>query len=252
MKPLLLALIEDEPGARNMVRILLGQHCPHVQIVGEAGSVKAGIELLKTQRPQIVLLDVDLGDGTGFDLLDRIPKPDFRTIFITGHDEFALRAFRYSAVDYLLKPVQPHDLASAISRASKTGELETALACLEQLMDIHRTRRMERIALTDAEGLHLLPLARIIRLKGEGSYTTFHLDGGERHIATRSIGEFEDLLPPDQFFRTHQSHIVNLDHVRMILRREGGGALMSDGEEVPVARRRKEEFLERLGGGVER
>ncbi|GJM33551.1 MAG: DNA-binding response regulator [Saprospiraceae bacterium] len=238
-----IAIIDDESDARQSLKILINSLCPDVEICGEAGSVESGYILIRKSQPHGVLLDISMEDGTGFDLLDKFPNPSFQVIFTTAHDDFALKAFRYHALDYLLKPTNPVELAQAIDRV--TVELpEDFPARISNLLESTRNGRLDKIALTSLEGMVFLHLDQIVHLESDGSYTTFYLLNQERHLISRPMKDFEDLLSEDGFFKLHQSHIVNLSFVKKILREEGGYALMEDGCKVPIARRRKEEFLE--------
>jgi two-component system LytT family response regulator len=247
-----IVLVDDEPPARALLRALLNRYCPAVECVGEAGSVAAAEELIRRVQPDAVLLDVAMEDGTGFDLLDRFPGLSFQVIFTSAHHDYAVRAFRYHALDYLLKPVAPRDLIAAIGRLgseSQTVYLEKIRALLEST----RENQLTRLVLSTLEGQTFLPLEDIIRLESDGNYTTFHVAGHERHVVSRSIKEFEELLPAGRFFRVHQSHIVNLAFVRKIVKKDGDYAVMSDGRTVPIARRRKDEFvgsMVRFSGGA--
>lgn len=240
-----IAIIDDEPDARQALHTMLNMLCPDAEICGEADGVQSGYVLIRQRRPHAVLLDISMEDGTAFDLLDKFPHPEFQVIFTTAHDEFALKAFRYHALDYLLKPINPEALAQAIDRI-KPELPEGIPAQISNLLESARTRQLNKITLTSQEGMVFLQLDQIVRLESEGSYTTFYLLNKERHIITRPMKDFEELLPETVFFRLHQSHIINLFFVKKILREDGGYALLEDGAKVPVARRRKDALMEVL------
>lgn len=238
-----IAIIDDESDARISLRIMLNSLCPDVEICGEADSVASAFLLIRQTQPHGILLDISMEDGTGFDLLDKFPRPDFQVIFTTAHDEFALRAFRYHALDYLLKPINPVELAETIDRVKLT-QPEDYSTKINNLLESTRTQQLDRITLTSLEGLIFLRLSQIVHLESDGSYTTFHLLNQERHLIARPMKDFEELLPEEEFFKLHQSHIVNLSFVKKILREDGGYALMEAGKKIPIARRRKDAFLE--------
>ena len=238
-----IAIIDDEPDARQSLRTLLNTLCPEVEICGEADSVESGYVLLRQTNPHGVLLDISMDDGTSFDLLDKFQRPNFQVIFTTAHDEFALKAFRYHALDYLLKPISPVELAQTIDRI-KTEMPEDFPTRISHLLESTRTRQLNKITLTSQEGMVFLDLDQIIHLESEGSYTTFYVANGERHVIARPMKDFEEMLPEDDFFRLHQSHLVRMSSVKKILREDGGYALMENGNKVPIARRRKDEFME--------
>ena len=240
-----IALVDDEADARQLLRSMISSLCPDVEVCGEADSVESAYVLIRQTQPHVVLLDISLEDENGFDLLDKFPQPTFQVIFTTAHDEFALKAFRYHALDYLLKPINPVELAQAIDRV-KQEVIPNFQAKISNLLESTRNKQLNKITLNSQEGMVFLRLDQIIRIESEGSYSTFYLLNQERHVVSRPMREFEELLPKDLFFKLHQSHLINLAFVKKILREEGGYALMEEGCKVPIARRRKDEFLEAM------
>lgn len=238
-----LAIIDDEPAARAYLRTLLAAYCPEIEVCGEADDVETAFQLLRHTRPQAILLDISLKDGTGFDLLDKFNPPPFRVIFTTAYDAFALRAFRYHALDYLLKPILSDDLVRAVDRLG-FDQQEDFTQKINYLLESTRRNKLDKIALTSQEGTVFLQLDKIIRLQSDGNYTTFYLINSERYVISRQLKEFEDMMPEQDFFRLHQSHMVNIAFVKKILREDGGYAEMEDGSRLPIARRRKDEFIE--------
>ena len=240
-------LIDDEPQARQALRSLLADCAPDFRVIAEAENVRSGLTLLRRQRPDVVFLDIQMPDGTGFDLLDQLPDPGFHLIFTTAFDHFALKAFRYHAIDYLVKPVDPDDLQPTCRRIrAQSGQRLTA-GQARGLLEAFRRGKADKLTLSTSEGLVLLPLADIVRLEASGSYTSFFTRSGERTVVARTLKDFARLLPPEQFFRVHQSHLINLSLVRKVLREDGDFAVMEGGAKVPVARRKKEAFLRALG-----
>ena len=242
-------LIDDEPAARKVLQVFIGEYCPNLHIVGEANGVQEGFRLIKEKNPDLVFLDVEMGDGQGFDLLDKFPKPSFKVIFTTAHDQFAVRAFKYYAVDYLLKPVDPEELQAAVKKVWEQQATTGLLQLLQAMQQPQREQVFDKMALPSSDGITMMNVKDILRLESDAGYTTFHSNDGEKILVTRSIGEFEEVLPRQSFFRIHVSHLVNLNFVKKFLREDGGYALLENGEKVPIARRRKDEFLERLKGG---
>lgn len=239
-------LIDDEPSARQVIRTYLNEFCPKFQLVGEAGNVQDAIRLVRERRPGLLFLDIHMADGEGFDLLDKFDQPDFHVIFTTAHDEFALRAFRYSAVDYLLKPIGPDEFLRAVDKALRLRERPDFQHFLSLMQQPRQAAAFQKIALPSLEGITLVKLSNIVRLEANGGYTNFFMASGEHCLITRSIGEFEEILPQGSFFRVHVSHLVNLDFVKKFLREDGGYLLLEDNSKVPIARRRKDEFMEVL------
>lgn len=238
-------IVDDEPATRNLLRQLFEDYFPDVDLVGAADDVASGIKLLEKEKPDLLLLDIQMPDGSGFDLLNHFETPDFQLIFITAYDKFALKAFDYNAIDYLLKPLEPKSLKKAIEKTRKNSD-RTLSPRLKGMMEVLETRQAQRIALSSAEGYAFYNLDEIVRLESSGGYTTFHIADGERTTVAKTLKDYEELLPEDMFFRVHQSHIVALKFVRKFLKAENGQAMMTDGYKVPVARRKKDKFIELL------
>ncbi len=243
-------LIDDEVNSRQALRNLLTQLCPDVHIAGEAKNADAGIELINTLNPQLVFLDIQMPGKTGFDLLASLDKIDFDIVFTTAYHEYAVKAFRFSAIDYLLKPIDPDDLMAAVSKAAKNqkpasaGQVDLLKQLWQQLSaDKKGQNENQKLALPTQEGIHLVEIKDIVRCEALGSYTKFYLSTGEKLITSRLIKDYEEILTEYGFFRVHQSYIINMKHVKKYVKGDGGQVWMSDGEEIEVARRRKDDFL---------
>lgn len=243
---LTLAIIDDEPAARDIVRRVVQEKMPAAQIVGEAGSIAEALEMLPHARPQVVLLDIGLSDGTGFELLQHYTGPPLQVIFITAFDEFAVKAFRFSALDYLVKPFDPSDLTAALHKAQSQQYPEFFASQLANLMLANQNRSFEKIALPTSGTLHLVALEDIIRIESAGGYTTVFVQKGEKILLSRNIKDFEEILPESRFFRIHQSHIIHLGSVLKVLSQDGDFVLMEDGACLPLSRRRKDVFMTAL------
>lgn len=246
--PLRAVIVEDEEKARKNLTALLTEYCPQVEISGSAGTVAEGVELINNQKPVLLFLDVKMRGETGFDLLEKFDQLDFEIIFTTAHDEFALRAFKFNAVDYLLKPIKIDELVSAVNRAEQRLSLrnrqdENIRALLAAAKN---PGPFEKIALPTMEGLVFVKLNEIIRCEASDNYTTFYLTGNQKIMVSKTIKHFEDLLAPHNFFRVHQSHLINLGHIKKYYRGDGGYLVMADGASVMVARRKKETFLKQF------
>lgn len=242
-------IIEDEEKARSNLMQILNEYCNNVvEVVDAQDSVKSGILAIQQHNPDLVFLDVQMQGETGFDLLEQIDKINFEIIFTTAHNEYAVRAFKFSAIDYLLKPVDIDELINAVA---KTGEKirqhatkERYELVIENLKGQQST--FNKIALPTAEGLIFVQVAEIIRCESEDNYTHFFLVDGERILVSKTIKYFEELLTDQDFFRVHQSHLININHIKEYHKGEGGYAIMSDDSAVIVSRRKKEAFLKRL------
>ena len=242
------AIVDDEKNARLTLRELLAEFCPKMNVVGEADGVDSGLKLLEKKHPDILFLDIQMNDGTGFDLLDQAGQLDSKVVFATAFDQFAVKAFRYHAFDYLVKPIDPDELKELCRKLRKEATEQLSIQSIPELLRSIRAQAIENLALSTSEGHIYLKLDDIIRLESNGNYTLFYSSEGDKIMVSRTLGEFGEILPDEIFYRTHQSHIVNLRHVRKVLREDGGYALMSDGAKVSISRRRKDDFLDRLGG----
>ena len=236
-----LVIVDDEAPARASLRAALASIDLPVEVVGEAGDLAGAVRLLDAERPDVVLLDIWLGDGTGFDVLDRTAYKDHRVVFVTAFDQYAVRAFQSGALHYLMKPVVRADLQQALERVRSTGA--TAPAALNKVRQV----LTDRITINTVEGFHVLHPQEIVRCESDGNYTRLFLRGGERILASRTMKEFENLLEAHGFMRVHHSHLVNMAEVRMYLNRDGGMLVLSTQDEVPIAHRRKQEVVEALG-----
>ncbi len=244
--PLKIALVDDEPTARAALRQLLRVHCPQTVVVGEAGSVAEGLALLRQSPPELLLLDVEMEDGTGFDLLEQARPLPCLLVFVTAHDEFAVRAFRCNAIDYLLKPVNPDDLAAAVQKAQQGIEHTQLYHRIEALLHTAAVGRIERMVLHTPKGLVFIHTSDIACVESCGNYAFVHLTSGERHLDARNLKEYEEVLPYPAFVRTHQSFIVQVALVRQWLKGESDDLMLSTGMRVPVSRRRREVLLRLL------
>lgn len=253
MKHLRAVIIDDETNAREALSNLLRLLCPEVEICGEAKNADLGIELIRKEQPNLVFLDIQMPGKTGFDLLSSYEKVTFGVIFTTAYQEYAIKAFRFSAIDYLLKPIDPDELQAAIEKFKvQVGTIDAQqLQILQEQLDAKQSLKLEqrkkndthRIALPTAEGIHFVQMTDIIQCESLGSYTKFHLIKGPAIVVSRLLKEYEEILDNYYFFRVHQSNIINLEHIKRYVKGDGGQVWMSDNTEIEVSRRRKDEFL---------
>lgn len=243
-----IALIDDESSARNSARNVLHQYFPQVSIAGEAGTVAEGYELIQSTQPDVVLLDIDMPDGTGFDLLGKWKDPPFKVIFITAFDQFAVKAFQFSAFDYLLKPFDPQSLVEDIRKLLDSSAQGQGIASqqLELLFETLRSQQANRLLIPHQYGFHVVPLSDLLYIQAEGSYSMLHSKTGPTITSSRSIAVYESLLPAAHFQRVHQSYLLNLLEVRSFQMGDDMEALLSGGQKIPVSRRKKQDFLDAL------
>lgn len=249
MLPLIRAiLIDDEPDSNRVLQTLLENYCPQVKVVGMADGVDTGFSLIASAQPDLVLMDIEMNQGNAFDLLNRLDAIPFHLIFVTAFDSHAVRAFRYNAVDYLLKPVNITELRHAVEKLSdkyrENNMLDRVKAVLETMRGADTLEK--KIALPTANGLSFVQLKEIIRLEAQGSYTVVHMQDGLKIMATVGIKDYEDLLPENLFYRIHHSHIINLNKIKSYQKGRGGYVTMDDDSYIEVASRRREGFMERL------
>jgi len=242
-------IVDDEPKNIRILNGLLEESCPEVKILGEAVSAETAIPLIHEKNPDLVFLDIEMPYGNAFDLLDRIMPINFEIIFITAFDDYTLKAFKYSALDYLLKPVSIDELKTAVRKAKERIRFKNINHQLQNLLfNINKpSPSLQKIALPCNEGLVFVLLSDIIRFEAKGGYTQVLTTDGQKYVSSRIIKEYEEILPEDIFFRIHNSHIINLNYVKKYHKGRGGVIEMSDNAQIEVATRRKEEFLARFG-----
>lgn len=241
-------IIDDEKKSRELLNSLVAKHCPELAIAGMAESVETGTELVKRENPDLIFLDIEMSDGTGFDLLEQVQGINAGIIFTTAYDRYAIKAIKYSALDYLLKPIDIEELKAAVSKVS---EKKSNLSTMENLQFLLQNFRktddsFSKITLPTGNAFEIVHIKDIIRCEAEGSYTSFILTNKRKVMVSFSMKHYEDLLPPDQFIRVHHHHLLNVNHVVRFLKTDGGYAVMTDGSEIEISRRKKDAFLQRL------
>lgn len=225
---------------------------PEIKIVGQADTVKEALAGIQEMQPQIIFLDVQMRNETGFDLLDKLDIINFEVVFTTAHNEFAVRAFRYSALDYLIKPIDAGELGSAMQKAKKRIQ-DPPSSRVEQIQLLNQylndSRKIpDKIAIPTPEGLVFIPVLDIIYCHGLGNYTEFYMVNEKKITSSHTLKQYEEMLEGNHFFRAHKSFLINLAHIRKYLRGEGGTAVMSNGHEIEIARRNKTIFLSLFRG----
>ncbi len=240
-------IIDDESKARETITDMLALYCPELEVIGEAHDVLSGIQLIKSKKPELVFLDIKMPDGTGFDLLNRIDNKDFSLIFLTAFDEYAVKAFKFSAIDYLLKPLDPDELITAVDRVKsyRENDKDDLSVLLDNLKSIKKDSK--KIVLKTTESIFLINIADIIRCESSGNYTKFYLTNQKPVLVSHTLKEYDDILSEYNFFRTHQSHLVNLNHVVRLDKADGGVLIMSEKQHVPIATRKKDALINALG-----
>jgi two-component system LytT family response regulator len=241
-------IIDDEFQSRNLLSKLLSDLAPDVQLVGQASSVDEAFVSINDLQPNLIFLDVMLNEATGFDLLRKFDKINFEIIFTTAHNEFALKAFRFNAIDYLLKPIDPDELQAGITKAKEKLQSKQ-FASREHLENLYQSIHNlngpgKKIAIPTSDGFMLQPIEDIIYCQAVGNYTQFYLTNKRKLLSAYTLKQYDDMLSEFNFFRAHKSFLINLDHVQQYKKGEGGTVVMSDGMEVEVSRRNKESFVQ--------
>lgn len=238
-------IIDDEENVRKTLEKLVIRYCPNVKLIAEADGVKSGVEAIKKYHPDLVLLDIKMDDGTGFDLLKQVEPVDFKVIFITAYDQYAIKAIKFSALDYLLKPVDPDDLTQAIKKAEKLmiHELNQQLGTLEDNM-LTRDKSKKKIILKTFDNIHLVKLIDIVYCESNDNYTNFHLMNDNKILVSNTLKEYDEMLSEYGFFRAHKSYLINLIHINRFEKADGGAIVLANEIKLPVASRKKELLLE--------
>ncbi len=246
-------IIDDEPHVRKTLARMVKEECSNVTLLRSADGVKSGLKAIDEQNPDLVLLDIKMDDGTGFDLLKKAEPINFKVIFITAFDQYAIQAFKFSAIDYLLKPVDPEDLVEAVKRAEQMVQQDFT-AQLKVLDENLKTRdaKGKKIILRTSETVHLVKVSDISYCESDISYTNFYLTDGKKILVSHTLREFEDMLKEYGFFRVHKSFLVNLLAISKFEKADGGYLVMENNDRVPVATRKRDQLLEmfdRITGG---
>ncbi|MDI1254500.1 MAG: LytTR family DNA-binding domain-containing protein [Flavobacterium sp.] len=245
-------LIDDDANLRNGMKSFLERYAPEISIIGEADSVKTGVAAMQNLQPQVVFLDIQLGDGTGFDILEQMAAKNGKTqshiVFITAHEQYAIKAFRFSALDFLLKPVDPEELQKVIEKIKGVLESNRDYAHIDLLLENIRKKvdNFKRIALSTSDGIHLFEISDIIRCESEDNYTKFYIKNNKPVLISKTLKEYEELLTEHGFERIHQSHLINLSYLKSYIKKDGGYVVMADNSNLPISQRKKERLQELL------
>ena len=245
-------LIDDDANLRAGMRQMLSRYAPDIFIIGEADSVETGVEAVHRLQPQVLFLDIQLTDGTGFDVLEKLAelrgKITSQVVFITAHEQYAIKAFRFSALDFLLKPVDPDELQKVIEKIKTVLDKSDNYAHIDLLLENIRKKvdNFKRIALSTSEGIHLFEISDIIRCESEDNYTKFYIKNNKPILISKTLKEYEDLLTEHGFERIHQSHLINLAYLKSYIKKDGGYVVMADNSNLPISQRKKERLQELL------
>ena len=238
-------IVDDEALIRQMIKGILVSKCPEIIVIAEASDIDEAYNIIKDQKPDLVLLDIKMPGGSGFDLLSKLGKIDFKIIFITAYEEFAIKAFEFAAIDYILKPLDPDALFKAIEKAKFAIHAELSLQLNTLLNNISSPSNGEKkLVLKTSNNIHIVNIDSIIHLESDHNYSVFYINDGRKIVVSKTLREYDDLLEKHDFFRVHKSHLINLKQISRFERANGGTLIMSNESRIPVASRKKESLLE--------
>jgi two-component system LytT family response regulator len=246
MKKLTSIVVDDIPVALEMLCADIEKNHPEIEIIGTATSVIEAAKLLQKQQPDILFLDIILGDGTGFDILEIVPNLQSKIIFVTASDAYAIKAFKFAAIDYILKPYSNDDLATAIDKAKEQIKPnKEQLAVLQDAIK-NPVSTNQKISLHTSEKIIVVQLSEIIRCKSDNNYTTFYLENEQKILVSKTLKYFADMLKEHRFLRVHQSHLINTKYIKEFIKSDGGYLILKDNSNIPVSVRKRAEVIETL------
>lgn len=240
-------IIEDELDIREINRRLLESNFNDVEIVGETDSVEGGIDLIQRLKPHLVLMDIEIIGGTGFDILQKVKPYDFKLVVVTAFNQFAIKAIKFSAIDYILKPINESEFITAVQNALEIIGSSHSEQQVANFIDIYeRKTQVKKIVLRTNKAVHIVDISDIVYCNSDNSYTYFYLSNEERIMVSKSIKEFAEILEEYNFFRPHQSYLINLNAVKLIDKADGGFVILKNGSEIPISSRRKQIIFQML------
>lgn len=243
-------IIDNETPLRNALRLLLEAFCPEITEKAEADGVRTGLEQIRNFTPDIVFLDVEMEDGTGFDLMQQVGNPSFQLVFVTAHNQYAIDAFKFSAIDYLLKPVDPEALQKSVQKAVghlRSRNLDRQMEVLMQQLK-GKNDPDKRIVLRDFDSIYFVRTGDILFCEADGTYTRFYVTGSEPILVSKNLKEYESILEPLGFIRTHHSFLANPAKIKLYDKSDGGALILEGGHSIPVSQRKKDTVLSILEG----
>lgn len=239
-------IIDDEQRTRELIAKMIESFDLGIETYPIGENVASGLKAIEEINPQIVFLDIQMPDGTGFDLLKQIKNKKFEVVFITAHEEFAVKAIKFSALDYILKPIDPEELREAVVRAIESIGHKKEESQFEALQSNMQPTQKRRLVLKTQESVHVVDLENIVRCEADRNYTSFFLFDGKRILVSKTLKDYETLLSAHNFLRVQQSHLINLDFVDRFDKKNGGSVVMKDGSEVPISPAKKDMFFQIL------
>ncbi|MDQ6758024.1 MAG: LytTR family DNA-binding domain-containing protein [Bacteroidota bacterium] len=241
-------IVDDEPDCVKLLSLQLKMYCPQVQVIAESSDSEEGLQKIKELQPDIVFLDIEMPVMNGFQLLEKTGNINFHIVFVTAYDKFAVKAFRFSALDYLLKPIDAKDLVAAVGKAfNKQWPGKEQLNLLKQQLHEGEKFHPDKIALPYQNGVTFVDINSIIYCASDNNYTRFHLEKSQQCTVAKTLGDIQEVLEERNFLRVHRQYLVNLNHIKKYVRGEGNYLVMTNDESIPVARNQKERLVEKFG-----
>jgi len=239
-------IIDDEKQARNSLRSDLSKHEDTITILGEADSVESAVKLINDKKPDLVFLDINLGDGSGFNVLEKTTFKSFKTIFVTAYDQYAIKAFKVSALDFLLKPVDLDELTDAIGKAKSLLTSNTSAEQIKIFRESKVNDSEKKIVLKELDAVHIVKVNDLIACEASGIYTTFYINNNKQIVVSKNLKEYEEILEPYNFLRVHNSFLINANKIEKFEKSDGGFLIMEGGQRVPVSQRKRDVVMDFL------
>lgn len=239
-------IIDDDVCFREMIHLLLDDYFPMIQVIAQSESVDGAIKEIDTHHPDLVFLDIEIKGGTGFHVLEKLKNRNFKLIFITAYNEFAIQAIKFSALDYILKPIDEFEFKTGVERAIQEINNHEKYSPVENLLLNSHERKHKKLVLRSSNDIHIVDIEDLVRCTADNVYTTFHLCSGEKIVISKGLGEYAELLNGYGFIRSHQSHLINLNYVKKLDKMNGGSLILKDKTAIPVSTRQMSQVMEFL------
>lgn len=242
-------IIENEPKSQQLLSSILEEYCPSIHLLGIAANFKQATNLIETAKPELVFMDIELDGTNAFEILESITNKHFQLIFTTAYAEHALKAFRHEAIDYILKPYSPTQVIQAVNRVKNRLNNEVSIENIEAILQKQLGPIAEpKFSVSTSDGIHIIKLKNLIRVEANGAYATIYQVGQKSIIVSKTMKDIEKYLMGDQFYRVHDSHIINTNFIKLYSKEDGGSIVMENGDVIPISRRRKQEFSDKVMG----
>ena len=241
-------IIDDEPDCVRLMALQLKMYCPQIQVTAECTSSEEGLNAIRNHAIDVVFLDIEMPKMNGFQLLEMVGDIDFAVVFVTAYDKFAVKAFKFSAIDYLLKPTDAKDLQAAVQKVERSRKIDTRqMELLKQYLTHTPKTFPDKIALPHQDGVVFVELKNILYCEADDNYTRFYLSNGQKHLISKTLRDVQETLEERNFLRVSRQHLINLDHIAKFIKGEGSYVVLSNGQSINVARSQKDKLIERFG-----